>query len=95
MVFQIPDGKVTGLKVLFIHDLSMEGDAGLHPADHQFLQGPGHPSNGRGTGRGMHDELSQEGIVVQAYLEPTDDTSVPADPGSTWKPDVVHTARGR
>jgi hypothetical protein len=64
MVFDVADREIPPPKVLFLHDTEVERDTRLDPVDHEFAERALHTSDGSRPGAGMHDELSQKGVVM-------------------------------
>ena len=47
--------------------LAMQWNGRLDPFEDEFVKSPAHPGDGFESGRGVDDQLAQQGVIVRGY----------------------------
>ena len=94
MVFEVGDREIPLSEVTFVHDTEVERDARLDTMDDELAERPLHTSDCRRPGGGVHDELSQKGVVMKPDFGAGSDAAVPPDAGSRGDFEAVDATGG-
>ena len=95
VIIYVADREMAGTEIWIVHDTAMPWRAGIDAVQHELIQGARHARHRSATIGSMHDQLGEEGVVVQTNLEALNDSTVPSYARALGNLEPAHAARGR